>query len=719
MLLNQRLIAAALLLLCGSSATATTRNLRAQPQHERLLQSTCGLDKPRQVKSSFDSYVTNAQSCADTIGTLASVTSKAKTYYTLRTKLARTAKSVSKSVGVVDSIITKFKPYLNAIPKVGPVVKNIGKTLDKVRKIVDTLGNNADEMQTMQYRFGNASTALKLAKAVPQVAAVEGAVVASTLGSAINASEAHSCCSSTPIKSYANAVNLNSLNAMSDAYRVCGGDFIDFDLNLDFPDFDLGVLEKINDILNTISDWIDKVLGTIVDGADYVKCCDPVISVFADIFEGITDVFNLATCWVDGAADGVVTETFDVLMPLLGDIIDEINGIVDQHNRFVNKINSYALKVKLPKFTKTPIINFSVDSCKFKASAPSIAFTTTRLGTNFTTLPLLTKYEYNADGSFDPADIGDAIAQACTDAWNSLTTSATGDCCPTARIKIGIPANGWSDLHSCNYDNDCSSTQCVFGACSSGENGSQCDGVGQGSCDDGLQCLALKQECTDGNIGSACTIGNDCHSGACSLDGSCIPKKKNGESCNALEQCEDGVACLAGTQRCTDHNTGSLCTASWDCNSGACVDGKCVNKRANGESCGPGAPCQDGLGCLAGTQQCTDHNTGSLCTVGWDCNSGACESGRCVDRSKNGEGCWAGKPCADNLSCLAFQQKCTDHRTGSLCIIDGDCDSDNYCSGGTCQRRKRGGEECSGLFQGNCQGGLQCNIQWDFTTKCG
>ena len=245
-------------------------------------------------------------------------------------------------------------------------------------------------------------------------------------------------------------------------------------------------------------------------------------------------------------------------------------------------------------------------------------------------------------------------------------------------------------------------------------------------CEESLACLAFTQRCTDGQLDSLCTIGGDCDSGAC-IDNKCVNKAQNGEACGPAIPCASALSCLAIKQKCTDGQLGSLCTIGVDCDSGACGDGKCVNKAQNGEACGPALPCGSGLGCLAITQKCTDGQLGSLCTIGGNCNSDACLGGKCVAKGANGQSCGPSRPCGSGMACLAITQKCTDGRAGSLCTITGDCDSGNYCSGGKCVAGAKNGESCGpsklcgpGMaclaFAQKCTNGevgSQCNVNGD------
>ena len=202
-------------------------------------------------------------------------------------------------------------------------------------------------------------------------------------------------------------------------------------------------------------------------------------------------------------------------------------------------------------------------------------------------------------------------------------------------------------------------------------------------CTDQMKCLAGRQVCTDNKVGSPCVVGWDCQSDAC-ISGKCVDKGRNGDKCSPSRPCETGLNCLAGVQKCTDKKIGSSCAVRWDCHSDACISSKCVDKGRNGDSCSPARPCETGLNCLAGVQKCTDKKVGSSCVARWDCQSDACISSKGVDKGRTGDSCGPAKPCGSGLKCLAGKQKCTDGRRHSPCTAFWDC-KNKKCKNGKCR----------------------------------
>ena len=268
----------------------------------------------------------------------------------------------------------------------------------------------------------------------------------------------------------------------------------------------------------------------------------------------------------------------------------------------------------------------------------------------------------------------------------------------------------------CVLPSDCDAPACINNKCAAlAKNGESC-GAGL-QCEYGLACLAIQQKCTNGNIGSPCVLPSDCDVPAC-IKNKCAALAKNGESCGAGLQCESGLACLAFQQKCTNGSDGSFCNVDADCNSGRCASGKCGPKVGSCGSCGSGSHCISGKCYLRSTKMVCAESDGKMandcycdldshcqsgrCEGSWppyqchsklgdgsgcdensDCTSGLCASGKCTTYAYNGQSCWAGRPCASGLACLAFHQKCTDGRSGSLCNAAWDCDS-GWCWASKC-----------------------------------
>jgi hypothetical protein len=127
---------------------------------------------------------------------------------------------------------------------------------------------------------------------------------------------------------------------------------------------------------------------------------------------------------------------------------------------------------------------------------------------------------------------------------------------------------------------------------------------------------------------AGCDDDRDCASGTC-VRGRCAPRPSDAgttsppvvtpASCAAAPECRTGDACLDDTD-CTSQVCGEAgCTAGTElcCQAPACDDGK-RNGAETAIDCGG---------------SCTGCAPGVLCKVDADCQSGACEEGRCCGGS--------------------------------------------------------------------------------------
>ena len=115
-------------------------------------------------------------------------------------------------------------------------------------------------------------------------------------------------------------------------------------------------------------------------------------------------------------------------------------------------------------------------------------------------------------------------------------------------------------------------------------------------------------------LGTACSQGTVCESGACS-DGVCCERA-----------CLEHESCVAPGHLgvCTARGTGESCERGAQCSSGACAAGICC-ERACEESETCHAPGRIGL--------CTVRGPGEACERDAVCGSGACADGVCCDRA--------------------------------------------------------------------------------------
>ena len=253
--------------------------------------------------------------------------------------------------------------------------------------------------------------------------------------------------------------------------------------------------------------------------------------------------------------------------------------------------------------------------------------------------------------------VGDACAQGECLPGDAMVCDdfnpCTADSCDPVKGCLHAPAAGnCSDGNPCTQGDHCAEGICAFDAFLACSDSNVCT---DDSCDPkagGCVHSVNKASCNDGDV---CTLGDQCHLGAC------LPGSKmlcsDGNSCTN-DSCDPKVGCqfVPNTGACDDGNactTGDSCSSGW-CKAGgilACDDGNVCTD----DSCDPktgcthmnnATPCDDGNACT----------TADLCAAG-KCTGGAplgCNDGNvCTDDScKPASGC-AFVNVPDNTSCGA------------------------------------------------------------------
>lgn len=249
----------------------------------------------------------------------------------------------------------------------------------------------------------------------------------------------------------------------------------------------------------------------------------------------------------------------------------------------------------------------------------------------------------------------------------------------------------------CESADDCQSGVCAAAGC--GGSGSCCQPP---RCDDGVRNGEEPQtDCGNATCG-LCALGGPCGRDAhcasdnCSTDGVCV-----------LPACEDGerggnesdIDCGGNDPDCRRCNAGESCNGGDDCASGICLGGVCAN-------------CGDGI--QNGTEtdvdcggSCGGCAPGRACAADADCQSDACEDGRCCGGFERD--CTR---CAERLSARVNDLTCDDAgdpNAASTCRAFLDCLAANeVCTirysvgctdnpGGACNSASFGGDFSPGV----------------------
>ncbi len=355
-------------------------------------------------------------------------------------------------------------------------------------------------------------------------------------------------------------------------------------------------------------------------------------------------------------------------------------------------------------------------------------------------------------------------APTCDDA-NPCTSDS---CSPQAGCKHEINAASCNDGNACTLKDTCVKGNCVGLAIACNDDqpctSDSCDlllgcvyAPGNGACDDGDACTQ-KDTCTQGvctGKPATCEDGNPCTVDGCTAAAGCVhdPAPMQGHSCDDGSACTGGDACDNGA--CTVGQTVS-CDDANPCTQGGCdaVTGRCKQTTIAGNcvtatGCAADAVCVQGVctgtpiaGCCSFSADCQDFNPctldscdksngsckhqplgglscsdGSACTIGDSCLAGLCRGGvplACGDGNECTEDF-----CAPGKGCVPLPRPYASCSDGNACngaeICDGatcqaqaalDCDDGNPCTTDSC--KATGGCVHSGKAGQPCDDNASC-----------
>jgi hypothetical protein len=230
------------------------------------------------------------------------------------------------------------------------------------------------------------------------------------------------------------------------------------------------------------------------------------------------------------------------------------------------------------------------------------------------------------------------------------------------------------------------------------------------------QCVAFKGD------GDPCEAVDRCDDGLYCIDGECSPPRELGEECeNAV--CEPGLTCAweSPTTCRAPAPAGSDCVDDFDCMAPAvCIAESCVVDVAEGAHCRSSETCEDGLYCRTEEQECaqpvplgaTCDGSFDECEVGSTCSSAepftcvvalGAESEICGPWGCE-EGLWCDTSATEAGVCLVRLGE------GDDCPADGSCEPGFLCMGdGKCHPPGDADEPCSLTFSGTCLADLFCD----------
>ncbi|HSM92710.1 MAG TPA: hypothetical protein VLT47_07440 [Anaeromyxobacteraceae bacterium] len=353
------------------------------------------------------------------------------------------------------------------------------------------------------------------------------------------------------------------------------------------------------------------------------------------------------------------------------------------------------------------------------------------------------KKDTGGGGTCGQAGAGCAVAGDC----------CSGYCSPSGQCATA-PVCG-AENASCSVNADCCTAQgltCQGSKCQpfvcknvndSCVNPSDCCAVTgltcyQNKCQPETVCIGDNAACT--STGKACCGSSICDLYSQTPTSTCSPNAciEDGLTCNAKEPCCSGP-CNTATNKCptntgTCRQPGAGCTTGSQCCSGSCDTQTATCKAA---ACLPTPePCTDPSQCCSGTGSCSSISSGSCqvvppgtvandvcktlgetCTVGSDCCSTNCKSGKCAaayNCNASGDICYKGTDCCsgtcDLSNTTSLAGRCV--RPNGGCIQDG-----NPCSGSTGCCTRTCADPGSGVTVCMPAGG--CRMTGDFCDSTG
>lgn len=307
-----------------------------------------------------------------------------------------------------------------------------------------------------------------------------------------------------------------------------------------------------------------------------------------------------------------------------------------------------------------------------------------------------------------------ACTGGCQSCLGADTGGTTGTC---ANVTAGGKRTGTKTTalcgaatatSSCGNDGTCngaggcrkwvSTTVCVAASCASAtseKKTSYCDGAGACGATAATACGA-GYACVGTACKTSCGGDGDCASTHYCSGGTCVPKKDNGTTCVAGNECKTGQ-CPTQDKVCCDAACSGLCESCLGAKKGSGADGTCGAIASGGDPDGecpdpPAYACSSpgGMGVCDGARKCLEFaKAGAPCAAGTTCTAGE-QTGKSCDGAGN---CKSGTV----TKCSPYKCDATGVACLAKCTADSDCADANlfFCDKlGLCQPRKALGAEC-------------------------
>ena len=260
--------------------------------------------------------------------------------------------------------------------------------------------------------------------------------------------------------------------------------------------------------------------------------------------------------------------------------------------------------------------------------------------------------------------------------------------------------SGACNAHTCNKAKDCTSHLCSFGVCQPGAAGATCNVRS-----DCISTVCKSSNCLQSHVGFSCYADTDCVANTTCWLGKCL--SVSGVSCQTPTDCLS-ADCTAS--KCAPGAVNVACNSSADCFSSVCHKGTCASAPVNG-MCNSDSDCTN-RHCVSG--RCLQGATTAPCAVSSDCISGNCVAGTC-GLSAAGMKCYTSDDCANGS---AARSTCFFINGNSRCLLfaNSPCGTNSsLCLSGTCNGTvsKNGKCQLAGpgapcLTTSDCAQGLNC-----------
>ena len=573
----------------------------------------CEISNASQAMSDLEDFHSHGESCAMVLGDMVSVASKFKQYYCFRSDLAKAAEKIKGGVEIVSTTINSNRKIIKSIPLVGPAILAMEQTLGKIsEQIFDVISKDPEKQENRCSFAEMTELVLESSRETVQLSADTADSVRVVLATLTNWTVINDCCIDDQLDEIAAEVNRFDIAGATDVYEGCHTFNIP-DIELALPD--LMIMDSIAAIVEDMSEWINDVVGKFMAEANFIKCCDPVVSFFVDV---ASDVAGLAMCAVTGIQNGLVEETLDVLLPMVEtDILKVVNDLGSSINTASGAFESILSNLYEPAI---PTFGAGLDltaECGLTVDFNLPTWVTISLPDFFLFEPIT----IDADGTFDMDDITGAIVEECQSAVDAFAEPL--GCCPAATLGKWLPLYPEGRVpidESCHYDTDC----VPYKGFEMPDDGTSFQ---TGNCAR-VDFTRYGLRCTDGETGSYCAADYDCD-GECVAhgigQGSYCSNGEEGDYCGGItsKDCSSGHYCHTPTDKCYDGTIGDPCGIDLHCQSGTCNSlSKVCSTGADGDACFLPRDCSSGNYCKH--NKCRDGSNGDPCAIHRNCQSNNC-----------------------------------------------------------------------------------------------